>query len=181
MKCLGTDDHDLWDASYVLLASASMSVQIGQCLAHSDVGIRRGAARMLFELEADNLEADRKPAVLESLRLGINDDDAGVRLYSLLTIVQYKKANPDQFLPLATDGDELVRCAAVEALACRRPDGTRDVLFRLLAHDDSVRVRVRAAFALASIQLAATECGEQMDDPPAGKVDGKANALLQLR
>ena len=150
-KSLGGGDHHLCGELWSVLLGQSVSRALGRCLSDTDASIRRGAARMLFELETDNSTARETLDAAEAISAGFSDSDPVVRLYCLLTLTKHKDADLNRFTELAGDADPTVRCAAVAAMKNRRPKDAVNILCKVAVHDSSNRVRVRAAFALASL------------------------------
>jgi HEAT repeat protein len=158
-KSLGGGDHHLCGEMCSVLLGQSASRALGRCLSDTDASIRRGAARMLFELETYNSTARETLDAAEAITAGFSDSDPVVRLYCLLTLTKHKDADLNRFTELACDADPTVRCAAVAAMKNRRPKDAVNILCKVAVHDSSNRVRVRAAFALAS--LAASDATEK--------------------
>jgi HEAT repeat protein len=152
-KSLGGGDHHLCGELWSVLLRPSASRALGRCLSDTDASIRRGAARMLFELETDNSTARETLDAAEAISAGFSDSDTVVRLYCLLTLTKHKDADLNRFTELAGDADPTVRCAAVAAMKNRRPKDAVNILCKVAVHDSSNRVRVRAAFALASLSV----------------------------
>lgn len=147
-KCLGDDDPSLCKRMWGILQNRSLAPEFGRCLSHNDASIRRGAARMLLELESMNWKARETLDAADSLTKGLTDSDPTVRLYCLLTLSKHQQADPTPLMAMIDDQDATVRCAAVKIVRGRKSPHAIAALCRVATHDKSTRVRVRAAFAL---------------------------------
>lgn len=180
MQCLGDGGDELFDAAYLILPVKSVASELGKCLSHDGVHVRRGAARMLFELETGNRTAEWTKSAIQSLTSGLNDTDGFVRLYCLLTYSKHRSAKLTPLIRLAQDPDAVVRCAAIDALVRRHPKRAFDVLDKLLRKDSSVRVRVRAAFALASLSISDAQVAKSLADRLRDQYTAKTRGLIQI-
>jgi HEAT repeat protein len=173
MKCLGSSHHGLVEAAVYLLSDRALGQPLIQCLTHNDADVRRGAARVLYGLETHKWDDMEENETLGPLTAALSDPDAQVRLYSLLSLMAFEGFQSERFVSMTEDADPMVRCGAVAALKKREPRGTVDVLSRLVSQDPSTRVRVRAAFALASVSLP-----EDVRDGKDGEVDSIIARLM---
>ena len=162
-KCLGEDDPQLCQRMWSILQDRSLAPELGRCLSHHDARIRGGAARMLYALESMESSARETLVVAESLTQGLTDSDSTVRLFCLLTLIKHRQADPAPLVRRLADADPTVRCAAVEAVRQRRPRNVVSLLCQVAAHDKSVRVRMRAAFALGCLAASSPKMRERID------------------
>ena len=179
-KSLGGGDHHLCGELWSVLLGQSASRALGRCLSDTDASIRRGAARMLFELETDNRTAQETLDAAEAMTTGLSDSDPVVRLYCLLTLTKHKGADLNRFIELASDADPTVRCAAVEAMRTRRPKDVVNILCKVAVHDSSNRVRVRAAFALASLSVSDAKVQAMVAKRITSKHAPRARTLIDM-
>ncbi|MBM4091441.1 MAG: hypothetical protein FJ276_18750, partial [Planctomycetes bacterium] len=179
-KCVGEGDHHLCGGLLYVLLEQSPSREFGRCLSDADASIRRGAARMLLELETVNPTARETLDAAEAITAALSDSDPIVRLYCVLTLTKHEDADPNRFTGLLGDADPTVRCAAVEALRRRRAKDAVAVLCQVAANDPTSRLRARAAFALASIAVSDPRLVERLTKRFSRQNTPRTRALLDM-